>query len=60
MDTARTYATLRAALEAKGEMIGTNNLWIAAHAKSTGLTLVRNNEREFKRVAGLKLQNWIS
>jgi tRNA(fMet)-specific endonuclease VapC len=39
-------------------MIGGNDLWIAAHAKSAGLTLVTNNEREFKRVPGLKLQNW--
>jgi tRNA(fMet)-specific endonuclease VapC len=60
VDAARTYGNIRAALEAKGEMIGTNDLWIAAHAKSTSLTLVTNNEREFKRVAGLKIQNWIS
>jgi len=40
-------------------MIGTNDLWIAAHAKATNLILVTNNEREFKRVAGLKIQNWI-
>jgi tRNA(fMet)-specific endonuclease VapC len=41
-------------------MIGGNDLWIAAHAMSAGLTLVTNNEREFKRVPGLKLQNWTS
>jgi tRNA(fMet)-specific endonuclease VapC len=40
-------------------MIG-NDLWIAAQAKSAGLTLVTNNEREFKRVPGLTLQNWAS
>jgi len=39
--------------EARGEMIGGNDLWIAAHAKSAGLTLVTNNEREFKRVPDL-------
>jgi tRNA(fMet)-specific endonuclease VapC len=44
----------------KGELIGSNDLWIAAHAKAMGLTLVTNNEREFKRVAGLKIQNWVS
>jgi tRNA(fMet)-specific endonuclease VapC len=41
-------------------MIGGNDLWIAAHAKSAGLTLVTNDEREFQRVPGLKLQNWTS
>jgi tRNA(fMet)-specific endonuclease VapC len=58
-DAARMYGFIRASLEAKGKMIGTNDLWIAAHAKSEDLTLVTNNEREFKRVAGLKIQNWI-
>jgi tRNA(fMet)-specific endonuclease VapC len=54
----RVYGSIRAALEAKGEPIGNNDLWIAAHARTTGLTLVTNNEREFKRVAGLKVRNW--
>jgi tRNA(fMet)-specific endonuclease VapC len=49
---------MRAALEAKGEMIGNNDLWIAAHAKAAGLTLVTSNEREFQRVQGLTMQNW--
>lgn len=53
-----TYGAIRAALEAKGEVIGNNDLWIAAHAKAADLTLVTNNEREFARVPGLKLQNW--
>lgn len=53
------YGALRAALEAKGEMIGNNDLWIAAHAKAAGLTLVTNNEREFRRVQGLTIQNWV-
>jgi tRNA(fMet)-specific endonuclease VapC len=39
-------------------MIGNNDLWIAAHAVATGLTLVTNNEKEFRRVPGLKMQNW--
>jgi len=39
-------------------MIGNNNLWIVAHAAVTGLTLVTNNEKEFRRVRGLKIQNW--
>ena len=55
---AETYGTLRADLEAKGEMIGNNDLWIAAHALAAGLTLVTNNEKEFRRVRGLKVQNW--
>jgi tRNA(fMet)-specific endonuclease VapC len=57
---AETYGTVRADLEARGEMIGNNDLWIAAHAMAAGLTLVTNNEREFRRVRGLKLQNWAS
>lgn len=55
---AETYGTLRAELESKGEMIGNNDLWIAAHALAARLTLVTNNEREFRRVRGLKVQNW--
>jgi tRNA(fMet)-specific endonuclease VapC len=54
-----TYGTLRASLEAKGEMMGNNDLWIAAHAKAAALTVVTNNERKFKRVSGLKVQNWV-
>ena len=59
-EAASAYGEIRTALEKRGEMIGGNDLWIAAHAKSAGLTLVTNNEREFKRVPGLKLQNWAS
>ena len=55
---AEAYGTIRAQLEPKGEMIGNNDLWIAAHAVAAGLTLVTNNEREFRRVRGLKVQNW--
>ena len=58
-DTAAdAYGTIRAELERKGQMIGNNDLWIAAHAKAAGLTLVTNNEQEFRRVRGLKIQNW--
>jgi tRNA(fMet)-specific endonuclease VapC len=53
------YGAIRAALETKGEMIGNNDLWIAAHAKAAELTLVTNNEREFRRIRGLKIQNWV-
>lgn len=55
---AREYGSIRANLEAKGEIIGGNDLWIAAHAKAQDLVLVTNNEREFRRVPGLKVQNW--
>ena len=59
-EAAAAYSEIRAVLEARGEMIGGNDLWIAAHAKSAGVILVTNNEREFKRIPGLKLQNWTS
>jgi tRNA(fMet)-specific endonuclease VapC len=55
---AETYGAIRADLELKGEMIGNNDLWIAAHALAAELTLVTNNERQFRRVRGLKVQNW--
>jgi tRNA(fMet)-specific endonuclease VapC len=55
---AEAYGTIRAELESRGEMIGNNDLWIAAHAVAAGLTLVTNNENEFRRVRGLKVQNW--
>jgi len=55
---AEVYGSIRAELESKGEMIGNNDLWIAAHALVAGLTLVTNNESEFRRVRGLKVQNW--
>jgi tRNA(fMet)-specific endonuclease VapC len=57
-EAAREYGALRAEFERRGEIIGNNDLWIAAHARAAGLILVTNNEREFKRVRGLKVQNW--
>lgn len=57
-NAAEVYGFIRAELERKGEMIGNNDLWIAAHALASGLTLVTNNEKEFRRVKGLKVQNW--
>jgi tRNA(fMet)-specific endonuclease VapC len=47
------------ALESKGQMIGNNDLWIAAHALSADLTVVTNSEREFRRIPGLRVQNWV-
>jgi tRNA(fMet)-specific endonuclease VapC len=52
------YGSIRAALAAEGDMIGNNDLWIAAHARTAGLILVTNNEREFRRIQGLEIQNW--
>ncbi len=59
-EAAATYGEIRAALEMQGQLIGGNDLWTAAHAKAAGLILVSNNEREFKRISVLKLQNWAS
>jgi len=58
VDAGRSYGALRAELETDGRVIGNNDLWIAAHAKVAKLILVTNNEREFQRVSGLKIQNW--
>ena len=54
----QAYGTIRAELESRGQMIGNNDLWIAAHALTSRLILVTNNEKEFRRVRGLKVQNW--
>ena len=53
------YADIRHTLRTKGQMIGGNDLWIAAHARSEDLTLVTNNVREFSRVPELKIENWV-
>ena len=52
------YAKIRADLKLVGTMIGANDLFIAAHARSLGLTLVTNNTREFGRVRDLATENW--
>lgn len=54
----RVYGSMRADLAAGGELIGNNDLWIASHAIAAELILVTNNETEFRRVRGLKVQNW--
>ena len=54
------YGQIKAALEKKGQIIGENDIHIAAHAISHGLILVSNNVREFKRVPNLALENWVS
>jgi tRNA(fMet)-specific endonuclease VapC len=55
---AQHYGAIRAKLEIRGQTIGVNDLHIAAHARSEGLTLVTNNLREFERVDALQLENW--
>jgi len=55
---AQAYGEIRAALEKQGQLIGNNDLWIGAHAMALGVTLATNNEREFKRITGLSVENW--
>jgi tRNA(fMet)-specific endonuclease VapC len=57
---AEDYAEIRSDLKGRGALIGGNDLLIAAHARSLGLTLVTNNTDEFSRVQGLVLENWAS
>ena len=53
------YGGIRAELEAAGEPIGANDLLIGAHAYALGLTLVTDNLREFNRIRGLAVENWL-
>ena len=54
------YGEIRATLEKEGIPIGPLDMMIAAHAKSSGDVLVTNNIREFSRVKGLKIEDWVS
>lgn len=54
-----TYGELRAVLESTGKPIGSNDLLIAAHALALDAILVTDNTREFERVPGLKIENWL-
>ena len=56
---AQQYAALRAHLESRGHVIGVNDTWIAAHGLTLGAIVVTANEREFSRVPGLAIENWI-
>jgi tRNA(fMet)-specific endonuclease VapC len=56
---AEHYADIRAQLERQGKPIGNNDLWLAAHARAKNWVLVSNNTREFERVVGLRLENWV-
>ncbi len=55
---ARFYGDLRADLERKGTPMGSLDMLIAAHALSIGCVLITNNEKEFKRIQGLRIENW--
>jgi tRNA(fMet)-specific endonuclease VapC len=55
----RAYAILRAQLEIVGAPIGGNDMLIAAHAISLGCSVITDNERDFLRVQGLTVENWL-
>jgi len=55
---AREYGIIRADLDRKGKVIGAMDMLIAAQAISLNFVLVTNNEKEFKRIPGLKIENW--
>jgi tRNA(fMet)-specific endonuclease VapC len=57
-EAAREYGLIRVALEKKGQPIGGMDMLIGAHAKSVGAILVTNNEREFRKIDGLQVENW--
>lgn len=58
-DASRHFAEIRADLERRGLPIGWGDFFIAAHARALSMTLVTANVREFSRVPGLKLENWL-
>ncbi|MBI1451282.1 MULTISPECIES: type II toxin-antitoxin system tRNA(fMet)-specific endonuclease VapC [Acinetobacter] len=58
--TADHYAQIRKELAVQGQMIGNNDLWLAAHARANNWIMVTNNEKEFLRVDGLRVENWVS
>ena len=57
---ANCYGSIRSTLEKSGTPIGANDLWIAAHALAEDLIVVSNNLREFERVPGLAVENWVN
>ena len=54
------YGQIRCKLEAAGRPIGSNDLLIAAHAFAMGATIVTANADEFKRIRGLRVENWLA
>ncbi len=59
-EVAAHYADIRSRLQRKGTPIDSNDLWIAAHARATGMTVVTHNLREFRRVPDLELEDWLA
>ena len=59
ISAANYYGSIRSTMKKSGTPIGANDLWIAAHALAEGLILVSNNLREFQRVPGLVVENWV-
>lgn len=57
--SAAHFGNIKAELAKQGKLIGENDIHIAAHARSEGLVIVTNNLREFERVEGLRLENWV-
>jgi tRNA(fMet)-specific endonuclease VapC len=57
-EAVQDYGRIRFDLQQRGQLIGANDMLIAAHARYLGLTLVTNNVREFSRIPDLKLENW--
>jgi tRNA(fMet)-specific endonuclease VapC len=59
LGSVKTYSELRVSLETRGQPIGDNDMWIAAHALSEDAILVSNNIKEFSRIPNLKVENWM-
>ena len=60
MEAAEHYGKIRAFLRAKGSIIGSMDMMIAAHARSQNMTLITNNDKHFKRVPKLRIENWVA
>ena len=58
-DAAEHHADIRADRKKQGQLIGSNDLMIAAHARSLGAIVVTNNVKDFRQVKGLKHENWM-
>ncbi len=57
---AEHYGNIRAYFQAEGKIIGAMGMMIAAHARSQKITLVTNNDKHFKRVPELNIENWVN
>lgn len=58
-DASLEYGSIRFKLRTQGNLIGSNDMLIAAHARALGLTLVTHNTKEFSRVDDLKIEDWV-